>query len=96
MFLSLLQVKQLLQLALVQLCTDDAQTAGVVGLAGAHLVLAGHIVELQPAGITVDDTLARRIWPYSPESSSCRIISTSAVEKRLGVSWPQLVNTSSA
>ena len=43
-----LQAEQGLQAVLLQLGADDAQAAGVVGGAIAHLVLLGHIVKVQP------------------------------------------------
>ncbi len=47
------------ELILFQLGADDAQTAGVVRRAAAHLMLLGHIVEVQPLAAVGgrDDTL---------------------------------------
>ena len=52
-----LQAKQLGQLRLVQVCADDAQTAGVVGMTCADFVLFGNVVELDPAALAVHDAL---------------------------------------
>ena len=46
-----LQAEQGLQAVLLQLGADDAQAAGVVGGAIAHLVLLGHIVKVQPLAV---------------------------------------------
>ena len=41
-------MKQLHQCFFVQVGPDDAQAAGIVGAAVAHIDLAGHIVKLEP------------------------------------------------
>ena len=41
-------MKQLRQCFLVQIGADDAEAAGVVRAAGAHINLAGHVVKLEP------------------------------------------------
>ena len=53
-----LQAEQLVELMLVQIGADHAQAAGVVGGAEAHLVLLGHVVEVEPlAGGSGHDAL---------------------------------------
>ena len=53
-----LQAEEVVQLMLAELGADDAQSAGVVGGAIAHLVLLGHIVKVQPlAALGADDAL---------------------------------------
>ena len=42
-----------MELVLVEIGADDAQAAGVVGGAKAHLVLLRHIVEVQPLALAV-------------------------------------------
>ena len=52
------KLEQGLNVPFLQLGTDDAQTAGVVGRAAADLDLAGHHVKVQPAAVGAgDDTL---------------------------------------
>ena len=46
-----LQAEQLVELMLVQIGADHAQAAGVVGGAEAHLVLLGHVVEVEPLAV---------------------------------------------
>ena len=46
-----LQAEQLVELMLVQISADHAQAAGVVGGAEAHLVLLGHVVEVEPLAV---------------------------------------------
>ena len=54
----MLQTEQLSQLVLFQLRADDAQAAGVVGMARPDVVLLGHVVEFDPlAVLAADDAL---------------------------------------
>lgn len=49
------KLEQGLNVPFLQLGTDDAQTAGVVGRAAAELDLTGHHVKVQPAAVGAGD-----------------------------------------
>ena len=58
--------KQVLQRTLIQLGANDAQSAGIIGLAVANFPLAGDIVELQPAVVAADDALGTQDGAVGP------------------------------